>query len=290
MVLYALNRQIPASTAKRLRCPVTLEDVLEQTKVTGELSPRYQLTAPGEHLLRLDTRLGAITCRVTVQPAAQADAPLFLYHHGLAENPYTASWQRLVPDSKPFPAHAVAIQAPYHNNLTDPLQIGFASTEHLYQMLAGSLRIMQVVQEAFAQQGAAFTVVGGVSWGGITSLLYEGLFGATSAAIPLFASPKLSQVIWDAAELFNREIPIPREELDRLLDFTPIYDRIERQRIFPVLGKHDLFFRFENHAWLYPEEALVTLPLAHVGALWQRNSVIRKHVLQVLSWAAENPR
>jgi hypothetical protein len=287
IALYAMNRRIPENGAARFECPVTLEDVLAQTQIIEDKTPSYQLTAPGEHRVRLSTRMGEIACAVTVRPAAEASAPLLLYHHGLAERPYTSTWERLLPKNSPLPAHTVAVQAPYHTNISDPIRIGFSSTEHIYQMLAGSLRILQYVQEQFTQQGAAFSMVSGVSWGGITSLLYEGLFGATRATVPLFASPKLSQVIWDAAQMFGRELPISRDELDALLDFTPICERIDRRQVFPVLGEHDLFFRLENHAAVYDEQSLVTLPLTHVGAMWLSNGTVREHVLNALAWAAE---
>ena len=289
IVLHAINWRIPDGGTERFECNVTLEDVLAETRVREGKIPPYQLTAPGEHAILLDTMMGEIVCRVTVRPAAQADAPLVLYHHGLAEYPYTSTWRRLIPKNELFPAHTVAVQAPYHTNLSDPIRIGFSSTENIYQMFAGSLRVMALVQEQFEQQGTPFTIASGLSWGGITSLLYEGIFDATRAAIPMFASPKLSQAIWDAAQLIGRPLPVSRERLDELLDFTPVYDRIDQGRVFPVMGKDDLFFQFENHALVYDEEALVTLPMTHVGAMWLRNGLLRQHVLDVLAWAVEHP-
>jgi hypothetical protein len=281
-----MNRRIPQNGAARFECPVTLEEVLAQSRIIEDKTPPYQLTSPGEHKLHLATRMGEITCKVKVRPAAKASAPLLLYHHGLAEIPYTSSWGRLLPANKPLPAHTVAVQAPYHANMSQPMSTGFSSIEHLYQMLAGSLRIMQTVQEQFEKEGAAYTLASGVSWGGITSLLYGGLFGNTRATVPLFASPKLSQVIWDAAQLLGRELPVSRAELDALLDFTSIYDRIDRHQIFPVLGEHDLFFRHQNHAMVYEGTSLITLPVTHVGAIWASNDAVRKHLLDTLAWAA----
>ncbi len=287
MALYAINRQIPESGTTHFRTPVTLADVLAQTQVKVAAAPAHLITMPGEHDIHLATRLGDLTCRVTVRRTAESSAPLLLYHHGLAEHPYTSSWGRLLPKREFFPAHTVAIQAPYHSNMSDPLRIGFSSTEHLYQMFAGSLRIMAHVQEQFEGEGTPFTVAGGVSWGGITSLLYEGFFGSTRATIPFFASPKLSQAIWDIAELFGRELPVSRDDLDALFDFTPIYERIDQRQVFPVMGEHDLFFRLDNHKGVYEEGSLLTLPVAHVGAMWFSNGALREHLLKVLTWAAE---
>jgi hypothetical protein len=290
MALIAINRRIPNNGARRFECPYTLEDALAETLVNESEAPSDRLTSPGEHTIRLESKMGGITCRITVRPASRPDAPLFLYHHGLAEYPYTASWRRLFPKDEESPAHLVAVQAPYHSNMVDPVRVGFSSTAHLYQMLAGSLRIMQVVSDQFARQGAGFTIAGGLSWGGITSLLYEGLFNNTRAVIPMFASPLLSQVIWDASQLVGRPLPVSRQELDRLFDFTPIYERVDPRRVFPVLGEHDLFFRLENHAAVYPEESLVTLPSTHVGATFLRKDALREHALKALAWAESHPR
>ena len=136
-------------------------------------------------------------------------------------------------------------------------------------MFAGSLRTIELMQEQFEQENAAFTAVSGLSWGGITSLLYEAVFQRARAVIPLFASPNLAQVFSDAAGLFGRPLPIPRTDLDDLLDFTPYYERCDKDRVFPVLGEDDLFFRFDQHAVVYPPETLVALPSTHVGALWR---------------------
>ncbi|NCF66627.1 MAG: hypothetical protein GWP61_11675 [Chloroflexi bacterium] len=290
LVLYSLNRRMPDSFDDSYMATAALEEVLDQTRVNRQKTALYNLVAPGEHAVWLDTLFGEIRCLVKVRPAVQPGAPLLLYHHGFAEIPYTSTWERLIPKSEPFPAHTVAVQAPYHKSLTEPVSTGFSSVQHIYQMFAGSLRTMELLQEQFAQEGAAFTAVSGLSWGGITSLLYEGFFQRTRAVIPLFASPNLAQVLSDAARLFNRPLPISRDQLDDLLDFTPYYERCDKERVFPVLGEDDLFFRFEQHAVVYPQETLVALPSTHVGAMWRTKQRLRRHVTEILAWAALHAR
>ncbi|MDX1413801.1 MAG: hypothetical protein R3293_06395 [Candidatus Promineifilaceae bacterium] len=290
LVLFALNWQIPDSFGDNQDASPTIEEVLAETRVNRQKTILYSLTAPGEHPIWLSTSVGEILCHVRVKPAVTSHAPLLLYHHGFAEIPFTATWSRLIPKNEPFPAHSVCIQAPYHNSLLEPFNPGFSSVQHVYQMFAGSLRIMELMQEQFEAEGAAFTMVSGLSWGGITSMLYEGLFQKTAAAIPMFSSPNLAQVLWDAAERYNRTLPVPRETVNDLFDFTPIYERCEQERVFPILGEDDLFFRYDAHAHLFPEEKLVTLPSAHVGAMRRANHQLRRRVLDIMEWAANNPR
>jgi len=289
-VLYAMNRQIPDSLNESYHDSFSLEEVLAGTLINRSKTAIYSLTAPGEHPVWLKTTSGEILCHVKVRPAVAPRAPLLLYHHGFAEMPFTSTWSRLIPKHKPFPAHSVCVQAPYHNSLSEPFNTGFSSVQHLYQMFAGSLRIMQLLQEQFEGEGAAFTIVSGLSWGGITSLLYEGIFQQSRAAIPMFSSPNLAQVLLDAADNQNRTLPVPRETVDDLFNFTPYYERCDKARVFPILGKDDLFFRYDAHAKIFPEETLVTLPAAHVGAMWHTNQKISQRVIEIMTWAAQHPR
>ncbi len=290
LVLYAMQRQMPATLEQKPVEAPDLEMALANTQVNRKKTAVFNLDAPGEHTVWLDSMLGELACHVRVRLAVNPTAPLLLYHHGLGEIPFYATWQRLFPKGDAFPAHLVAVQAPYHNEINEALQTGFASIDHIYQMFAGSLRILELMQTTFEAQGAQFSLAGGLSWGGITSILYGGLFQNTRAIIPMYASPNLAQVFWDSAQLFGRELEVTLDELKTYFDFTPYYDQVDPERIFPVLGANDLFFRQEHHADLYPEHALVMTASNHVGAVLQNKQTLRAHIRSALDWAAAHPR
>jgi hypothetical protein len=281
-VLYGLNRRVPISLEASSADAPSFEEVLAQTVVDERKTAVYNLTAPGEHPIYLQTAMGEIICRAQVRLAVDPQAPLLLFHHGFNELPYTRSWQRLFPTAVPLPAHTVCVQAPFHDNWQDPTQKGFVSVQSVYQVFAGSVRVMELVQRQFEAESAAFTVAAGVSWGGITSLIYEGLLQRTRAVIPLLASPNLAQVIWDSAELFGRPMQMTQEALQQYLDFTPYYNQCAPDRVFPLMGENDLFFRMENHAELFAERPLVTIPSGHISSMWH-TAPMRDHILNVLS-------
>lgn len=281
-VLYGLNRRVPDSLQASVGDGLPFEAVLAQTVVDERKTAVYTLTAPGEHPVYLQTSMGEIMCHVRVRLAVDPQAPLLLFHHGFNELPYTKSWRRLFPTAVPLPVHTVCVQAPFHGNWQDPTQKGFASVQSVYQIFAGSVRVMALMQRQFEAEGAAYTVASGVSWGGITSLLYEGLQPRTRAVIPMLASPNLAQVIWDISDLFNRPMGLTQETLRQHLDFTPYYDRCAADRVFPLLGEDDLFFRLENHAELFAERPLVTIPAGHISAMWH-SAAMRDHILNILA-------
>jgi hypothetical protein len=281
-VLYGLNYRVPDSLENSVSDAPSLEQVLAQTSVDLGKTAAYHLTAPGEHAVTLQTSLGEIVCRVQVRPAVDPQAPLLLFHHGFNEYPYTNSWRRLFPTAVPLPVHNVCVQAPFHDNWQDPTQKGFASVQNVYQIFAGSLRIMELVQRQFEAEGAAYTVASGVSWGGITSLLYEGLLKQTRAVIPMLSSPNLARVMWDISNLFNRPMQLTQAELHKYLDFTAYCGQCASDRVFPLLGEDDLFFRLENHAELFAERPLVTIPAGHISALWQ-SAPMREHIRNTLA-------
>jgi hypothetical protein len=281
-VLFGLNRRVSDSLETGLEDAPQLETVLAQTLVDRRKTAVYNLTAPGEHPVYLQTPLGEFVCQVRVRLAVDPHAPLLLFHHGFNEFPYTNTWRRLFPTTVPLPVHSVCVQAPYHDNWQDPVQKGFASLHAIYQIFAGSVRIMELMQNQFEAEGAAYTAAAGVSWGGITSLLYEGLLQQTRAVIPMLASPNLAQVIWDTTDLFDRPMRLTQETLRQHLDFTPYYRQCAPDRVFPLLGENDLFFRLENHAGLFAERPLVTIPDGHITAMWH-SAPMRDHILNTLA-------
>ncbi len=289
LVLYVLNRQIPDSFEQDVAEMLDIEAVLAQTTVNREKTAVYNLIAPGEHKVWLDTLFGELCCHVRVRLAVNPQAPLLLYHHGFAEVPYTSTWQKLFPKGDPFPAHLVAVQAPYHTEMNTAIKSVFTSVQHILQTFAGSLRIMELMQTIFEENEAAFTVASGLSWGGITSILYAGIFNAVRAVVPMYASPDLAQLLWDNAEMFGRELPLSQEELRRYLDFTPYYVRLEPKRVFAVMGVNDLFFRQAHHAAVYTDEALIMTSSNHVGAVTQNRTLLYQNILDALDFATKTP-
>lgn len=286
--MQTLNKRLPDSFEKSYQDGPSFETVLAQTSIDLEKTNLLQLLAPGEHPIWLKTAEGSIRCRAKVQLAVDPAAPLLLYHHGFNEVPYTSSWRRIFRRPVPFPAHAVCIQAPYHANWVDPLSKGFASLRSVYQTFAGSLRVMELLQSSFEELGSVYTVAAGVSWGGITSLLYEGVFQSARAVIPMLCSPNLAQAMWDIADLFERPVPISQRELGRLFDFTPYYQRCRVTKVFPLMAENDLFFRFENHADVFLDGSLTTIPEGHITGYWKAKR-LRQHILDVLASLEHGP-
>ncbi|WP_374686859.1 hypothetical protein [Promineifilum sp.] len=285
-VLRSMHRRMPASFRESAQDVPSFDDVLAGTAVDEHRTPPDSVLAPGVRTVWLRSLGEPLLCHVRVRLSPDPAAPLLIFHHGFSEMPYYNSWQRIFRRPLPFPVTTVCIQAPFHNHWREPFREAFRSVGRVYQTFAGSLRLIELVQRQFEAAGAAFTALAGVSWGGVTSLLYAGHFGGVRAVAPMLASPNLAQVIWDGAELVGEEMPMSKAELDDLLDFTPRcgYDPA---RVFPLLGQTDMFFRLDRHAPHYATEPVV-VPRAHVFSLYGVRP-LREHLGRVLGWAAGNP-
>jgi hypothetical protein len=88
--------------------------------------------------------------------------------------------------------------------------------------------------------------------------------------------------MWDISNLFNRPMQLTQAELHKYLDFTAYCGQCASDRVFPLLGEDDLFFRLENHAELFAERPLVTIPAGHISALWQ-SAPMREHIRNTLA-------
>ena len=269
VVLYVMHRHFPNSFEQSYNDAPDFSEVLAATAVNSQKTDPYSLTAPGEHPIWIDTTLGEELCHIKVRPAIDPHAPLLLYHHGLNEQPYDRSWKRIM--RRPLAVHSVCIQAPFHENWLRPIGIGMSTLQHTYQMLAASLRILELVQSQFETEGAAYTVMAGVSWGGITSMVYAGMFQQVRAVVPMFSSPDISQVMWDTAASFHRPIPLSREQMREVLDFTPVAQPNGKTQVFPLLGEYDRFFRLPYHQEKFAQRPLAIVPAGHITGLYMHN-------------------
>jgi len=286
LVLQSMHRRMPESFRQISRETPAFDDVLAETAIDQHRTPPDSVYAPGTRAVWLRSGSDDILCHVRVKLSPFANAPILIFHHGFSELPYYNSWQRIFRHPVPFPLTTVCIQAPFHNHWREPFREAFRSVRRVYQTFAGSLRLIELVQRQFEANGAAYSVLAGVSWGGVTSMLYAGHFGGVRAVAPMLSSPNLAQVLADGADLVGLKMPIARAELDELLDFTPrcAYDPA---RVFPLLGETDVFFRLDKHAASYASEPVV-VPRAHVFSLYGVRP-LREHLLRVMEWAEGNP-
>jgi pimeloyl-ACP methyl ester carboxylesterase len=281
-----MHRRMPASFREIGRGEPSFDDVLAETAVDECLTPVDSVYAPGTRQVRLCSGDESLLCHVRVRLSPDPAAPLLIFHHGFSEMPYYNSWRRILHKPPDFPLSTVCIQAPFHNHWREPFREAFRSIRRVYQTFAGSLRLIELVQRQFEANGAAYTALAGVSWGGVTTMLYAGQFGGVRAVAPMLSSPNLAQVIRDGAALVGEELPVTQSQLDDLLDFTPRC-AFDPSRVFPLLGQSDVFFSPEGHAGHYATEPVV-IPRAHVLGLYGVRP-LREHVYGVLEWAEMNP-
>ena len=282
LVLRSMHRRMPPSFRDIAHDTPTLDEVLAQTSIDERRTPPDSVYAPAPGTVWLAPRDESLLthCRVKLRP--YPNAPLLIFTHCFSQIPYYKAWQLIFRHPVPFPLTTVCIQAPFHNHWREPFREAFSSVRRVYQTFAGSLRLIELVQREFESAGAAYSVLSGVSWGGVTSMLYAGTFGGVRAVAPMLSSPNLAQVLWDGAELVGQDMPISKAELDDLLDFTPrcAYDPA---RVFPLLGETDVFFSLEKHAGHFASEPVV-VPRAHVFSLYGVRPVL-EHIVRVMGWA-----
>lgn len=282
LVLGTFNTQIPRTFERSYASAPSLEQVLAETHVVNPLVRPMWPLRKGEYRFILATVFGRMRLRIRVYPAARPDAPLLLYHHGICVVPYYALGRPLIRPRTAFDAHIVMLQAPFHRWWFDPLRNGLATVHHAYQMLIGSVRMMQMVHDFYQQVGSEYTVVTGVSLGGIISFLFQSLFDEPARAIvPLIASPNMAQVFWDAAQLVKRPLSLSRQQMTDLFDFTPYFEQCDGACFHPLLASDDQFFTVASHLPILQHTHVKVLPASHV-TFARKIPLIRQHLLTVL--------
>ncbi|MCO5184815.1 MAG: hypothetical protein M9928_09870 [Anaerolineae bacterium] len=281
LVQSGFSYRVPLTFEETYRQAPPFEQVLDTTRVALPLMPDMGFLQEREYRFWLHTEIGRIHTRLRVLPAKRPDAPLLVYHHGFFEVPYHARAQAFFRPRDPFDAHIVLLQAPFHRRPLQPLDLGFQNLHHLYQMIAGSVRMMQMVVDHYLALGTPYAVAAGMSLGGIITLTYEGFFGRSRAVIPILSSPNFAQLLWDISRQTKRNVTIPLEEIEARLDFSRCYDHIDPTRIYPLMGINDRFFRHGSHAPIFNQCDVTTIRSSHVSGMWHRRET-REHIIRVL--------
>ena len=285
LVLQGLDRQIPSNFEPSYAEAEPLAYYIEESVVHFGLEGRSWadiLSKPGPQVVRITLRtpLGLVASRLKILPSDRPNAPVILCHHGLGQRPFDFVARHLVEPAIGREAHIISLQAPYHHNWRDPLQIGFYSLAHLNQMLAGSVVVMAALQR---QLEPSNLMVVGLSLGGIVSLLYQGLYGQAQTVVPICASPDLAQVMLDQAVRFRRELIVTEEIVRERLDFSEICLSPAQNDVYPILADGDLFFRYDHHCPLYGDRPVLTLEnQGHVTGPRDKQ-IIQKYIQKLFS-------
>ena len=154
----------------------------------------------------------------------------------------------------PLAAHSVAIQAPYHGSFTDPLHKGFASVHNVYQMFAGSMRIMEAAAEPVSGRGRRVYGRQAVSVGAALPACFTKACWARRGP-----SCQCSlRLIW------RRSCGTPqncaadhwpcRARHSTTCSISPLSSSaLIPERVFAVMGDNDVFFRFDKHAPIFAQ-------------------------------------
>ena len=229
------------------------------------------------------SRVGDVQAGFRWRPAPSAAAPVLIFHHGLGEIPYDHTF-RWTFRRTPVDAHLVAIRAPFHRSHIDCCR-GLASLDRLMAMCAVSLALTEGVRQALAERGAQGSVIAGISLGGFVTLLHHLTYGTASRYAPLFAGPELAHALLCTpcrGVLAPQALAQP-EHVRACLDFRQAFRASDPQRIFPLLGRHDLWMPLAHHGAAYAAGGVpaATIDRGHMTGSWAFAG-LRAHLLSVL--------
>jgi hypothetical protein len=234
---------------------------------------------------RLERRVGRIRLRMPVidfdtfadfHPARDPRADtLFIYHHGLGEFPHDGSAARIL--SRGRLAERVdwfAIRGPHHDSRASVDLRLISSQERFARGLLSAVATVRAIARHL--RGAyRHVVAGGMSLGGVISLIEAATGSAADLCVPLMAGPDLESVLLRSA--FSRII-CPRyleraasERFSSELDLASRLARTDGPPVRAVISAHDQLFRLEAQAPAYarvPRAAYDVIEGGHItGAL-----------------------
>ena len=242
------------------------------------------LSAQNRYRLTADTLAGPLTCRYRVRHGPRPDAPVLIYHHGVAEMPYDKTFRGIF-GRRAIDAHVVALQAPFHQSWL-ALAKGLGTLNQFMAMGAVSIAMMEAVRRRFQERGASRCLIAGLSLGGFLALMHHLHIGAADRYVPLLAGPDIAHTMLHTP--FRRLLdPAARAQaghLRSLFDFRQAFQACDARRIFPLLARYDLDMPYEHLHPCYQQQQIPTaiLERGHITGS-AAFAALRRHLLSCLN-------
>ncbi len=256
----------------------TLTEQLKGVKL--ELPP---LGAEKDYELKAETLVGELAAAFRLAQWLGEDHPTLIYHHGAAETPFDYGFRRIFPYAKlKIRANLFLVRAPFHRSLRD-FQQGIRTLSNVVAMLAVSVSLIERLVRLNRGMAVGHIVVAGTSLGGFITNLHHIHFHSADAYTPLLAG-----LLMDDAYLYSvykRAVaPSARKNpaaIQSIFNFSADFAATDKNKVFPLLGRHDQLIRYEVQKASYGDCPVVTVDKGHTsGAL--SYSLLRRHILQHL--------
>ena len=242
------------------------------------------LSAQKRYRLSADTLAGPLTCSYRVQHGPRPDAPVLIYHHGIAELPYDRSFRGIF-GRRAIGAHVVALQAPFHDSWLG-LGRGLSTLNQFVAMCAVSIAMMEAVRRRFQEHGASRCLLAGLSLGGFLALMHHLHLGSADRYAPLLAGPDIAHTMLHTPfrRLLDPAAAAQAGHLQSLFDCRQAFQTSDARRIFPLLARYDLDMPYERLHPCYQEKQLPTVVLerGHITGS-AAYAGLRRHLLSCLN-------
>ena len=243
------------------------------------------LTTARHYTFTADTLVGPLSAAFQIHWGPRPELPVLLYHHGIAEMPYSRTFRCIFRRRERVAAHLIAIRAPFHRSWLEVTR-GMATLSNFLAMCAVSVAVMEALRQALLARGAQRSLLAGSSLGGMVVLLHHLVYGTADSYVPLLAGPDMAHILLATQfrSLVTPSILTQTAPLQTLLDFRQAFQRSDTSRVFPLLAQYDLNMLYTHHQACYAARNMpvATIDRGHItGGL--ACAALRAHLLTCLA-------
>lgn len=256
------------------------------------VNPRMSSLAlsPGTRSIEFDTRNDTVQAGYQVATPIVSDRPTVLFHHGIGEDPYDASFRRIFqPEQSEIDANLIAVEAPFHRSF-ESFTRGTESLGNVLTMQAVSVSLLEALRERIHNQVGTPVLVSGISLGGFVTNLHHIHCGTADRYLPLLAGLAEEDVFLNSS--YRRgvsKLALNQEEFvtDRL-NFESEFAETDPSGVHPMLAQYDTVVRYPIQVSSYNGRPIETIEGGHLtGSV--ATSRIRDHIDRFVRREAEVP-
>lgn len=257
---------------------------------TGTDATVEDITTAGQHVVTIDTPVGAFDAAYLPWQWLGPEYPTLVYHHGSGERPFdfgrfsANSFRRLfVTTDEEFPVNLVAVRAPFHAGSTLEYARAMGELEHFVGMVAAATGLMEALTTQLRSRTDQPVILVGTSLGGWVVNLHRACFDTADRYVPLFAGAALGEMFVTSAYRHMTANTVGRRpaRLRTVLDFEDEFTAVDTSGCVPLLGRYDRIIEYDRQRPSYEGLSVSVLDRGHItGALATER--LRAHIVRSL--------
>jgi len=249
---------------------IPFSDILQNISVKKYYTPNF----PWEISYRFKKSQGVV--KIHLHNKFDPEKPSIIYHHGIGETYHPMQIHFVFNQSFLEKFNVFSIKASHHENVRQVINSFINNLTNFNSGMAASYKAFDEIIRLHHSMSGTPVIACGVSLGGIIASLHYFFEGSADIYFPIISHPDMSRIILDPihkSAILNQELLSKNRSLKTCYKIPAEMMLRPKDKIFPILGKHDLTINYRDAQSLWKGYEVLALDAGHSSIFFKRKEI-----------------